>query len=130
MRPSTSAWAWRSAAIAFSFSGFGRGALAGERGDAARLLLGLHQRGLGLGDRSLVGHHLDLERTRIDPIQWIAGLHLAALPEQALDHDAGHARPHVGDARRRNAARQLAHHGTRLRLDDDDADVGVVGLGG
>jgi len=130
LRPSTSAWAWRSAAIAFSFSASGAARWAGERGDAARLLLGLHQRGLGLGDRGVVGHHLDLERTRIDAVQRIAGLHLAALSEQALDHDAGDARPHVRDARRRDAAGQLAHHGARLRLDDDDADIGVVGLGG
>ena len=110
--------------------GFRSGALAGQRGDAACLLFGLHQGSLRLGERGLVGRHLDLERTRIDAVERIAGLHLAALPEQALDHDAGHARPHVGDPRRRNAARQLAHHGARLRLDDDDADVGVVGLGG
>ncbi|MGY4327629.1 hypothetical protein ACVWWG_002046 [Bradyrhizobium sp. LB7.2] len=109
--------------------GFGRGALGGERGDAARLLLGLHQRSLGLGERGVVGHHFDLERTRIDAVQCIARLHLAALSEQALDHDAGDARPHVGHARRRNAARQFAHYGARLRLDDDNADVGVVGLG-
>ena len=109
--------------------GFGRGALAGERGDAVRLLRGLHQHGLGLGDRRLGGHHLDLERTRIDAVERIARLHLAALTEQALDDDAGDARPHVGDARRRDAARQLAHHGARLRLDDDDADVRIDGLG-
>ena len=94
------------------------------------LLLACIEHGLGLGQRRLGGHHLDLERTRIDAVERIAGLHLAALPEQALDHDAGDARPHVGDARRRDAARQLAHHGARLRLDDDDADVRVGGLGG
>jgi hypothetical protein len=90
-----------------------------------RLLLRLHQRGLGLGERSFVGHHLDLERARIDAVERVARLDLAALAEQALDHDAGHARPHVGDTRRRDAARQLAHHGARLRLDDDDADIRV-----
>ena len=128
MRPSTSASAWRSAAIAFSFSASG----------AARWLVsvamrraccdGLLERGLGLGQRGLVRLHLDLERPRIDPVQRIAGLHLAALAEQALDHDAGDARAHVGNARRRDAARQFAHHGARLRLDGDDADVRLGGL--
>ncbi len=109
--------------------GFRGSAILGEGGDAVRLLPGLHQPGLGLGDGRLGGHHLDLERTRIDAIERIARLHLAALTEQALDDDAGDARPHVGDARRRDAARQLAHHGARLRLDDDDADVRIGGLG-
>ena len=88
------------------------------------------ERGLGLGERRLVRLHLDLERPRIDPVERIAGLDLAALIEQALDHDAGDARPHLGDARRRDAARQFAHHRARLRLDGDDADVGLGGLRG
>ena len=40
----------------------------------------------------------------------------------------GDARPHFGDARRRDAARQLAHHGARLGLDGDDADIRIGGL--
>ena len=72
---------------------------------------------------------LDLERLGIDLIERIARLHVAALLEQALDHDARHARSHVGHPRRRDAAWQLAHQGKRLGLDRHDADVGWSGLG-
>ena len=97
----------------FFVLGFGRRALAGQRRDAARLRRRLIERGLGARQRRLGRLHLDLERPRIDPVERIAGLDLAALAEQALDHDAGHARAHFGHARRRDASRQFAHHRAR-----------------
>ena len=101
------------AAIAFSFSASG----------AARWLVSVAMRraccdacsstALALRQRRLGRLHLDLERPRIDPVERIAGLDLAALAEQALDDDTGHARAHFGDPRRRDAARQFAHHRAR-----------------
>ena len=66
-----------------------------------------------LRQRRLGRLHFDLERPRIDPVERIAGLDLAALAEQALDDDAGDARAHIGNARRRDTARQFAHHRAR-----------------
>ncbi len=63
---------------------------------------------VGLGQRRLAGLHFDLERPRIDPVERIAGLDLAALVEQALDDDAGNPRAHVGDPGRRDPPRQFA----------------------
>src|SRR6185437_2253087 len=73
---------------------------------------------------SLIGLHLDLERPRIDTVEGISLLDLAALAEQPLDDDAGNTRTNVGNADRRNSPRQFAHDRARLRLDGDDADVG------
>ena len=52
---------------------------------------------------------------RIDPVQRIAGLHLGALLEQALDDDAGDARANFRNPGRRDPARQFAHEGAGLR---------------
>ena len=109
----------------FFVLGFGGGLLAGERGDAAGVLRSLVEHSLCLGQRRLVGLHFDFKGTRIDLVKPIAGLDLAALTERPLDHDAGDARPHVGDARRRDASGQFAHHRARLRLDGDDADIAI-----
>ncbi|MBA7687704.1 hypothetical protein ES703_96170 [subsurface metagenome] len=98
-----------------------------QRTDTVSLRGGLFEHGLGARERRLGRLHLDVERTRIDSIEGIAGLHLAALGEQALDDDAGHARANLGDAGRRDAARQLAHLGARPRLHDEDADIDFGG---
>ncbi len=56
-------------------------------------------------------------------VERVARLH-QSLPcwNDAGDDDAGDARTHLGDARRRDAARQLADDGDRLGLHLDDSD--------
>ncbi len=114
----------------FFVLGLGRGLLAGQRGDAPRVQRSLFEHRLCLGERGFVGLHLDFKRTRIDLVERIAGLDLAALTKGTLGYDAGDARTHVGDTGRRDATRQFAHHRTCLRLDGDDADIGRRGRGG
>ncbi len=89
-----------------------------------RVLGRLIEHRLGARERGLIRLHLDLERPRIDAIQGIAGLHLGALMEQALDDDAGNARADFSDTRRRDAAGQLTQHRARLWLGDDNTDLG------
>ena len=65
------------------------------------------QVGLRLGERrpgGLVGH---LERSRIDLVQQLAGLHVRAFLEQALLDDPAHLRADFGNAVWRGAAGQL-----------------------
>jgi hypothetical protein len=78
--------------------------------------------GIGLRQRRLSRLQFDFERSWINLIQRIAGLDLAALLEQALGDNAGDARTHLGNAQRRDAAWQFAHHRMRLRNHRDDAD--------
>ena len=93
----------------FFIFGVGGGLLARQGRDSTRLLRRLVECRNGLGERRLAGLHFDFERPRIDPVERIAGLDLAALIEQALDDDAGNARTHVGNPGRRDAPRQFAH---------------------
>ena len=113
------------AADGFFIFGVGGGALAGQRRNATRLLRRLVECRNGLGERRLAGLHFDLERPRIDPVERIAGLDLAALVEQALDDDAGNPRTHVGNPGRRDAPRQFAHQRARLGSHGDNADFGI-----
>ena len=125
LRPSTSASACFSAAMAFSFLASG----------AARWLVSVAMRwacseacfehGFCARQRRFGRLHLDLKGPRIDPVERIAGLDLAALMERALDDDARDARANFGNPRRRDAAGQFAQHRPRLRLDGDDADLGL-----
>ena len=62
---------------------------------------------------------------RIDPVQRIAGLHFAALLEQALDDDAGDARTNVRNPGRRDPAGQFADDGAGLGSHREGADFGL-----
>ena len=98
-------------------------ALARQETDPPRLLRSLHMDCFCHRQCCLARLHFHFERPRIDPVERIAGLDLAALTEHALDHDAGDARTNLGHTRRRDPPRQFAHHRARLRLDGHDADV-------
>ena len=97
------------------------------RGDQRLLTLGvlgfLIQHGDRLGERGLGGVEFDFVVRGIEVVEHLAGADFAALLERAGDHDARHAGAHVGDAGRRDAARQLAHVRARRRLQRHDADV-------
>ena len=75
--------------------GLGRRALAGQRRDAPRMLCGKIERSHRLVQRSFARLQFHLERLGIDPVQRIAGLHLGALLEQALDDDARNPRTNI-----------------------------------
>ena len=75
--------------------GLGRGALTGQRRDAPRMLCGEIERSHRLVQRGFARLQLHLERLGVDSVQRIAGLHLGALLEQALDDDARNPRTNV-----------------------------------
>jgi hypothetical protein len=52
--------------------------------------------------------YVSLEWARIDAVQRIAGLHLAALAEQSLDDNCGGAGPYLGYAHPSNSTWQFA----------------------
>ena len=68
------------------------------------------------------GIDIDFERPGIELVKNVAGFDVAALLEIAVNDDAGHARAHLGDPGRRDAAGQFADHrqGRRLQLDNAD----------
>ena len=62
MRPATSASAWRRLAIAFSFSASERGVLGRQLAMRRRVMRGLLEHGIGLGQRRLRRLQFDLEQ--------------------------------------------------------------------
>ncbi|MNP20763.1 hypothetical protein D3C76_1133510 [compost metagenome] len=60
---------------------------------------------------------------RIDLIQLLAGLDVAAFLEQALEDDAVDLRADFGDAERTGTAGQIGGQGESLRLQSHDADL-------
>src|SRR5262249_19917558 len=70
---------------------------------ALGVLLFLVQHRVCLSESSFGGFYLDLEWSRIELIQDIASLDVAALLEISIDDDAGYAGSHLGDPRWRNA---------------------------
>ena len=102
--------------------GLGRRALAGQRRDAPRMLCGEIERSHRLVQRGFARLQFHLERLGVDPVQRIAGLHLGALLEQALDDDAGDARANFRNPGGRDPAGQFAHEGAGLRPYGEGAD--------
>ena len=100
------------------------------RGSAARcqhlhalgvlLFLGQHRGRFSEG--GFRGIDIDFEGPGIELVKNVAGFDVAALLEIAVNDDAGHARAHLGDPGRRDAAGQFADHrqGRRLQLDNAD----------
>jgi hypothetical protein len=68
--------------------------------------------------------YVSLEWARIDAVQRVAGLHLAALAEQSLDDNSGGAWPYLGHAHRCNSAWQFADNRARLWFDRDGTHLG------
>ena len=92
------------------------------------LFLVQHRGGLSKG--SFRGIDIDFEGPGIEFVKNVAGFDVAALLEIAVDDDAGHARAHLGDPGRRDAAGQFADHcqGRRLQLDNADLRNGQTVL--
>ncbi|MCY1182510.1 hypothetical protein D9M73_230720 [compost metagenome] len=83
--------------------------------------LGRTQIGFGAGERCFIDRRVDL-------IELLAGLDVAAFLEQALENDAVDLRTHLGNAERRGTARQFAVQHHSLGLQGDHADFGNVVL--
>ena len=81
----------------------------------AQVGLRLGQGGLGAGVAGAVGGRVDL-------VQGLPCLHVAALGELPRLHDAAHLGPYFGDQVRHGAAGHLGGQGDRLGPDGDDAD--------
>ena len=111
--------------MAFSFSASGAARWLVSVAMRLRLLCRLIERGQRLVQRRFARLQFDLERLRIDAIQRIAGLHLAALLEQALDDDAGDARTNLRNPGRRDAAGQFPDDGAGLRPHREGPDFGL-----
>ncbi len=105
-----------------------RGRLPGQQRFLPLLLARREElRRLRLRQRGLGAFEVDLERLGIDAIEDAALLHQAALLEATLDDDPRDARTNLGDADRRDAARQLFGQRDLPRLDRHHADVGRRG---
>ena len=123
MAPATSASACFLAGEGGVVLGLARGGAGEQLLQPVGLLAGQHQGRLLAGQRGLGAGKLDLVGRRVDLVEDVAFLDLAALLEQALDHEARDAGAHLGDAHRRDAARQVAQVGDRLGLHCDEADL-------
>jgi hypothetical protein len=97
------------------------GVTGGQLLDAPSLLLGLIEHRLRFGERGFGSAQLHFEAHRIDAIEHVARLHVGALLERALQHDAGNARAHLGDPSRSDSAGELADIGSWRRLQCDHA---------
>jgi hypothetical protein len=84
------------------------------------LLPGEHEGRFLAGQRRFGAGEFDLVRRRVDLVEDVAFLDLAALFEQALDHEAGYPGADFGDAHGRDAARQVAEIGDCLGLNGDE----------
>ncbi|MDT4842860.1 hypothetical protein FQZ97_767750 [compost metagenome] len=84
--------------------------------------LGLHGVGFGAGQGGLGVLRGGHQRCRVDAEQQLAGLHVAAFAELALEQDARRAGAHLGDARGFEAAGQLGHEAHVGGLDRHHAD--------
>ena len=80
--------------------------------------------GLRLRERCLRVIQRGDVRRRIDLVQTLAGLDLAAFGEFAAQHDAVDPRTHLRDEEGTGAAGQFGDDGHGRRLDGDDADFG------
>ena len=86
------------------------------------MLCGEIERRHRLVQRGLARLQFHLERLGVDPVQRIAGRHLGALLEQALDDDAGDACANVRNPGGRDPAGQFANEGAGLRPYGEGAD--------
>ncbi len=85
--------------------------------------------GLRLGERRFGRLQFHFERRRVEAIEHVALRDNAALGKPALDDDAGHPRPDLGNPCWRDPAGKFAHQRPSRRLHGDDAYVHSLALG-